>query len=76
VVKNIRVREKKAFDQVPEISSAIKNAEEQLAGNGRIVVRYSGTEALARVMVEAESESQMRQLTEQIAGAIQKSLGV
>jgi len=76
VVKNIRVREKKAFDQVPEISSAIKNAEEQLAGNGRIVVRYSGTEALARVMVEAESETQMKHLTEQIAGAIQKTLGV
>ncbi|HLH09894.1 MAG TPA: phosphoglucosamine mutase [Terriglobales bacterium] len=76
VVKNIRVREKKAFDQVPEVSNAIKSAEEQLAGNGRIVVRYSGTEALARVMVEAESEAQMKALTDQIAGAIQKTLGV
>jgi phosphoglucosamine mutase len=41
-----------------------------------VVVRYSGTEALARVMVEAESEEKMSRITESIAGAIQKTLGV
>jgi phosphoglucosamine mutase len=41
-----------------------------------VVVRYSGTEALARVMIEAESEEKMRALAEQISGAIQKTLGV
>ena len=44
--------------------------------NGRVVVRYSGTEALARVMVEAESEAKMQSITASIAGEIQKALGV
>ena len=71
----MRVREKKPFDQVPEIAGAIRDAEQQLDGNGRVVVRYSGTEALARVMVEAESEQTMRKLADSIAGAIRKALG-
>jgi phosphoglucosamine mutase len=47
-----------------------------LDGNGRIVVRYSGTEALARVMVEADNEDRMRRLADKVAAAIQKTLGV
>jgi phosphoglucosamine mutase len=74
-IKNVRVREKTPFAQVPEIQSAIAAAERELDGNGRVVVRYSGTEALARVMVEAESEDKMRTLADTIAVAIQKSLG-
>jgi phosphoglucosamine mutase len=74
-IKNIRVREKKPLEQVPEIADAIRQAENALDGNGRIVVRYSGTEALARVMVEAETEAQMQQLTELVASAIQNALG-
>ena len=75
-IKNVRVREKVPFAQVPEIQQAIEAAERELNGNGRVVVRYSGTEALARVMVEAESEGRMKALTEQIAAAIQKNLGI
>jgi len=75
-IKNVRVREKIPFAQVPEVQRAIEAAERELDGNGRIVVRYSGTEALARVMVEAESEDKMQMLTAGIAGEIQKALGV
>jgi phosphoglucosamine mutase len=75
-IQNVRVREKVPFSQVPEIQRAIEAAERELDGNGRVVVRYSGTEALARVMVEAESEEKMKALTALIAGAIQKALGV
>jgi phosphoglucosamine mutase len=75
VIKNVRVREKTPFAQVPRIQEAIQEAERSLDGNGRVVVRYSGTEALARVMVEAESEDQMKALAESIAGAIQGALG-
>jgi phosphoglucosamine mutase len=75
-IQNIRVREKIPFTQVPAIQSAISDAERELGGNGRVVVRYSGTEALARVMVEAESEAQMQSLTAFIAQEIQKALGV
>jgi phosphoglucosamine mutase len=75
-IQNIRVREKIPFDQVPEIKSAIDAAQRELDGNGRVVVRYSGTEPLARVMVEAESKEKMDALTESIAGAIAKTLGL
>jgi phosphoglucosamine mutase len=75
IIQNIRVREKIPFVQVPEIQSTIEAAECELNGNGRVVVRYSGTEALARVMVEAESEEKMRTLAGNIAGAIKNALG-
>jgi phosphoglucosamine mutase len=74
-IQNVRVREKIPFVQVPAVKSAIEAAENELDGNGRIVVRYSGTEALARVMVEAESEEKMRTITAKIADEIQKALG-
>jgi phosphoglucosamine mutase len=74
-IQNVRVREKVPLDQVPSVKSAIESAQRELDGNGRIVVRYSGTEALARVMVEAESEEKMNALTEGIAGAIKSELG-
>ena len=75
-IQNVRVREKVPFAQVPAIQSAIASAEKALDGNGRVVVRYSGTEALARVMIEAESEAKMQSLAAQIAGEIQKALGL
>jgi phosphoglucosamine mutase len=75
-IQNVRVREKVPFSQIPAIKQAIDAAERELNGNGRVVVRYSGTEALARVMVEAESEEKMRALTAAIAAEIQKALGV
>jgi phosphoglucosamine mutase len=74
-IQNVRVREKIPFAQVPEIQKEIEAAERELNGTGRVVVRYSGTEALARVMVEAQSEEKMRAVTEKIASAIQQTLG-
>jgi phosphoglucosamine mutase len=76
VIKNIRVKEKKPLESFPEVVSAMQQGDSELGGNGRIVVRYSGTEALARVMVEAESEEKMKRITDSIAGAIQKAIGV
>jgi phosphoglucosamine mutase len=75
-IQNVRVREKVPFAQVPTIQGAIQSAERDLDGKGRVVVRYSGTEALARVMVEADSEAKMQSITAAIAGEIQKALGV
>jgi len=74
-IQNVLVRQKIPFAQVPEVQRAIEAAERELDGNGRVVVRYSGTEALARVMVEAESEEKMQAITSGIAGEIQKALG-
>ena len=74
-IQNVPVREKVPFDDVPAVKAAIEAAQRELDGNGRVVVRYSGTEALARVMVEAESEEKMHALTDGIAGAIKSALG-
>ncbi len=58
------------------MQKAIAAAESELDGNGRVVVRYSGTEKLARVMIEAESEEAMRRHTDAIAAAIQQAIGI
>ncbi len=75
-IVNVRVREKKPLDEIPTVATSIRAAEEELQANGRVVIRYSGTEPLARVMIEAESEEAMRRHAEAIAGAIREALGV
>jgi phosphoglucosamine mutase len=74
-IRNVRVRQKTPFAQIPAVQAAIAAAERELDGNGRAVVRYSGTEALARVMIEAESKEQMDRLAESIVGSIRSALG-
>jgi phosphoglucosamine mutase len=76
VIVNVKVREKKALDTIPTVVSAIAAAEAALADSGRVVIRYSGTEALARVMIEAESEPLMRHHADTIAQAIRTELGL
>ena len=75
IIINVRVREKKPLTQISAIAAAIRAAEDELNDAGRVVVRYSGTESLARVMVEAENEEAMRRHAEQIADAIRAELG-
>ena len=74
-IVNVRVREKNPLDQIPAVAAAIRAAEEALQDTGRVVIRYSGTEPLARVMIEAEDEASMHFHAEAIAGAIRAALG-
>src|ERR1700690_2982965 len=74
-IRNVRVRQRTPFAEIPPVRTAIATAEGELDGNGRVVVRYSGTEALARVMIEAESEEKMKVLAQNIAAAIKSALG-
>ncbi len=76
VIVNVKVRERKPLDGIPSVARAIRAAEVELAESGRVVIRYSGTEALARVMIEAESEDAMRLHADTIAAAIRAELGV
>jgi phosphoglucosamine mutase len=76
VIVNVKVREKRPLESIPAVAATIRAAEEDLKDSGRVVIRYSGTEALARVMIEAESEAQMHHHAEAIAGAIRHELGV
>jgi len=76
VIVNVKVREKRPLESIPAVALAIRAAEEELKDSGRVVIRYSGTEALARVMIEAESEEAMRRHADAIADAIRAELGV
>ena len=76
VILNVKVREKLPLDTFPAIVSAIAAAEADLATTGRVVIRYSGTEALARVMIEAESAEAMHHHATTIADAIRSELGI
>jgi phosphoglucosamine mutase len=76
VIVNVKVKEKKPLEGIPAVVAAIRAAEAELADSGRVVIRYSGTEALARVMIEAESELLMRHHADTIAAAIRTELGI
>jgi phosphoglucosamine mutase len=75
IIRNVRVKTKTPFSEIPAVQASITAAERELDGNGRVVVRYSGTESLARVMIEAESKEQMDRLAAAIVTAIQAALG-
>ncbi len=75
VLLNVRVREKRDLQSVPEIAALIADVEQRLAGTGRVLVRYSGTEPLLRVMLEGANESQIRGWGQEIIDAAARHLG-
>ncbi|HSB08872.1 MAG TPA: phosphoglucosamine mutase [Blastocatellia bacterium] len=75
VLVNIRVRSKPPLDSIPEISQEIARLEGELEGRGRLLVRYSGTENLARVMIEGENERKINQQANQLAEIIRQKIG-
>ena len=75
VLVNVKVREKRPFEEVPEISEGARKIESQLDGNGRLLLRYSGTENLARVMIEGKDQSEIEQQANRLADVIRASLG-
>jgi phosphoglucosamine mutase len=72
VLMNLRVRERFDLHGVPSIAATIAKVETQLAGTGRLLVRYSGTEPLLRVMLEGKDEGEIRALGQQIIDAVQQ----
>lgn len=76
VLENVRVRERMPLDDMPEVGRTIAAARDRLGGNGRLLVRYSGTELLARVMVEGDDSAEIARLASEISSAIQKQIGV
>ncbi|HYA34785.1 MAG TPA: phosphoglucosamine mutase [Candidatus Binataceae bacterium] len=75
VLENVRVRERIPLSEMPEVSRLITDAEQRLGGSGRLLVRYSGTEMLARVMVEGEDGALIGTMAREIGAAIQKQVG-
>ena len=72
---NVRVREKKALTEVPAVAEEIRRVEEAFAGAGRVLVRFSGTEPLARVMVEGPDLKDVESYSESIAETIRRAMG-
>jgi phosphoglucosamine mutase len=74
-IVNVKVKSKPALETLPEVARALGEAEKTLGNNGRIVLRYSGTEPLARVMVEAERAEDVQRWTETLATAVRTTIG-
>src|SRR5690348_2346214 len=74
-IVNVRVRSKPPLESLPGVVKALAEAEKSLGNSGRVVLRYSGTESLARVMVEAERAEDVERFSRSIAAAIRSSLG-
>jgi phosphoglucosamine mutase len=75
VMVNIKVKEKKPFEKMPIVMKKIKEAEKILENKGRHLIRYSGTEDLARVMLEGPDESLLKKLAQGISDEIKKEVG-
>ena len=74
ILLNVHVKDREGWDRIPELASAIAEAEHQLIGRGRILVRASGTEKLIRVMAEGPDLSELETLTEQVASVVRARL--
>lgn len=75
IIVNVKVRTKPPLDSLPEVSRALAEAQSTLGENGRVVLRYSGTEPLARVMVEAEHDADVRRFSQSVANALRAAIG-
>jgi phosphoglucosamine mutase len=75
VLLNLRVERKVDLKTVPEVAAVMSQVESRLAGNGRLLVRYSGTEPLLRVMLEGRDQDEIRRWGQEIIDAVRRHLG-
>jgi phosphoglucosamine mutase len=75
VLVNVRVREKRELGGVPAIVDAMRRLEDRLAGQGRLLVRYSGTEPLLRIMIEGRDQDEIQSWASEFAGTVKEHLG-
>jgi phosphoglucosamine mutase len=75
VLVNVRVRQKQDLKTVPAVAEAMERVERRLHGEGRLLVRYSGTEPLLRVMIEGKNQQEIQAWAAEIAGTVKEHLG-
>jgi phosphoglucosamine mutase len=75
VLLNVRVKQKADLATVPAVADAISRVEARVAGHGRLLVRYSGTEPLLRVMLEGRDEGEIRGWAQEIVDVVKRELG-
>lgn len=76
VLISLKVKEKKAFEEMPDLTKNIAKAEKLLKGEGRVLVRYSGTENKARVMVEGRNKNLVEKIAQDISSELKKEIGI
>lgn len=76
ILVNVRVKEKRPFEDMPQVWQLIAQYNQQLSGAGRLLVRYSGTESVARIMVEGTSDKLIKEIAESLAKQIEKEIGL
>jgi phosphoglucosamine mutase len=74
VLMNLRVKQKVDLRTLPSVAAVMSTVESRLAGNGRLLVRYSGTEPLLRVMLEGQNEAEIRKWGQEIVDAVKEAL--
>lgn len=75
VLINVKVRERADYMTIPAIADSIREVEQRLEGHGRLLIRYSGTEPLLRIMLEGKDDSEIRQWANEIAETVRLELG-
>jgi phosphoglucosamine mutase len=75
VLVNVRVRKKEDLGSVPAVAGVMERVERRLAGEGRLLVRYSGTEPLLRVMIEGKDQQEIQTWASEIAATVKEHLG-
>ncbi len=75
IIVNVKVKSKPPLESLAGVASALAEAQATLGDNGRVVLRYSGTEPLARVMVEAEHDADVQRYSKSIADALRTAIG-
>jgi phosphoglucosamine mutase len=75
-IVNVKVKSRPPLESLPQVAKALDEAQTALGENGRIVLRYSGTEPLARVMVEAEHHADVQKFSQSVAEALRFAIGV
>jgi phosphoglucosamine mutase len=75
VLVNVKVKEKRDLASLPELQRAIETSERRLNGTGRILVSYSGTEPLLRIMVEGEEDATIRAVADDLVQIVRSHLG-
>ena len=73
---NVKVREKRPLTEMPDVQQAIREIEGSLNGNGRLVVRYSGTENMLRIMIEGEDQAAISKTANDLAAMVKRQIGI
>jgi phosphoglucosamine mutase len=75
VLVNVRVKAKPPVNTIPDLAERAQALEAEMNGAGRILLRYSGTESLLRVMIEGEEQARIEHMAEELAGIIRRAIG-